>query len=773
MYFYTFQSFRQTPKMDEDIRPTRNALTKNCYGGSENSMQELGCGEIRKSLESLSLASVRLGDYLVVMKSDFDVFIDGEPYIALMLLWNQKSGVYKVKLWNQIIATGNNLTLEQLMQICKEYFWQGKPCIGFPIYIKEEHGHGQCVLSQTPVPRKISQDCRKFLSAHDDNYLCSECKSLSVSNMLKNVTVLVNDDETTVTDNEIGPGPNQEQEKDYLYTQDSTDDNYDTIESSVLQDKDVLKSDDKSLSKRIFKNLTSKECPWCNKTITWSGNTDSFEKHRTVCLLVLLKKNTKNHDSDTRLKHDPSESQVEDESEKYKRKCLDPVKEVSQGRNTKVNNSSEGAELSSKESSMNDQTYCQDCKKYFKSKACATLHKKFVHFWGIFHCPTCNEQVNFAEDLVHHMQQGAEHEKNQTPNCPACKKEFTVTNIAEHYKRCVVDEVAREKFAAIGEGMQPPKIQNIQTKYPKVTKHNSSKAHINVMTYCFDCERDLNSEATLTLHKKFVHFWGVFKCLECTEKFNFADHLIKHIENDNTHDNNIKIDCPECKVDLPFSEIAIHYKKCVVTEMQRTKYVSNNPELILSEPKFVPKNGERVICSLCGKSFKSMEILSRHNRIHLREQGAKVPETGSMPLYFNCEYCGKLFVSKTGVDKHTKIVHEGKSDNAVCETCGITFLTTDRLWRHNNMHHSNDDTYSCKYCNKRCSTRPWLARHIASKHEEPKYKCSDCGKLFWNKRKLDKHENEHKGVKPYSCVECGLSYTSKDGLSSHKAKKNH
>ena len=58
MYFYTFQSFRQTPKMDEDIRPTRNALTKNCYGGSENSMQELGCGEIRKSLESLSLASV-------------------------------------------------------------------------------------------------------------------------------------------------------------------------------------------------------------------------------------------------------------------------------------------------------------------------------------------------------------------------------------------------------------------------------------------------------------------------------------------------------------------------------------------------------------------------------------------------------------------------------------------------------------------------------------------------------------------------------------------
>ena len=43
-------------------------------------------------LESQSLSSFLFRDYLIVMRSDFDMTISDEPYIALMLFYHTKSG---------------------------------------------------------------------------------------------------------------------------------------------------------------------------------------------------------------------------------------------------------------------------------------------------------------------------------------------------------------------------------------------------------------------------------------------------------------------------------------------------------------------------------------------------------------------------------------------------------------------------------------------------------------------------------------------------------
>ena len=45
--------------------------------------------------------SVTFGDYLVVMRSDFDVTIEGEPYLALMLLYNTRDSKFMARIWNQ------------------------------------------------------------------------------------------------------------------------------------------------------------------------------------------------------------------------------------------------------------------------------------------------------------------------------------------------------------------------------------------------------------------------------------------------------------------------------------------------------------------------------------------------------------------------------------------------------------------------------------------------------------------------------------------------
>ena len=51
-----------------------------------------GADQAVKVLSSLSLTSVAVQDWLVVMSADFDVTISGEPHLVLMLLYNAKSG---------------------------------------------------------------------------------------------------------------------------------------------------------------------------------------------------------------------------------------------------------------------------------------------------------------------------------------------------------------------------------------------------------------------------------------------------------------------------------------------------------------------------------------------------------------------------------------------------------------------------------------------------------------------------------------------------------
>ena len=55
---------------------------------------------------------------------------------------------------------------------------------------------------------------------------------------------------------------------------------------------------------------------------------------------------------------------------------------------------------------------------------------------------------------------------------------------------------------------------------------------------CPFCETTLKSTSALHYHKKFVHFWGNFSCLQCDQKFNFAEEVTKHMEDrDELHEH--------------------------------------------------------------------------------------------------------------------------------------------------------------------------------------------------------------------------------------------
>ena len=54
----------------------------------------------------MSLTSITFGDFLVVMRSDFDVNIYGEPYHAITLLYNVDTRQYLARYVREDAETG-------------------------------------------------------------------------------------------------------------------------------------------------------------------------------------------------------------------------------------------------------------------------------------------------------------------------------------------------------------------------------------------------------------------------------------------------------------------------------------------------------------------------------------------------------------------------------------------------------------------------------------------------------------------------------------------
>ena len=123
--------------------------------------------EAQHVVSGLLLTSVMMGHFLVIMRSEFDVTLSGEPYIALMLLLDLKSGKYISRVWNQALETGSALGKGKLLDACKHTFCRGRPCLGHPV-------------GQKPFPRRMVATCKKVLGndAGADEATCQECSNI-------------------------------------------------------------------------------------------------------------------------------------------------------------------------------------------------------------------------------------------------------------------------------------------------------------------------------------------------------------------------------------------------------------------------------------------------------------------------------------------------------------------------------------------------------------------------------------------------------------------
>ena len=148
------------------------------FSDCNGSHLEFKWNEVLSALATLSLKYVALGDYIVVLNGQIDATIAGEPYLALQLWLNMKSGKVISRIWDETIAFEKVADVSQFTQACIAHF-QGRPCIGYPVK-DDENSFQSFVISQTPIPRKISRTCQKVLDTDISIKIksCKECLRL-------------------------------------------------------------------------------------------------------------------------------------------------------------------------------------------------------------------------------------------------------------------------------------------------------------------------------------------------------------------------------------------------------------------------------------------------------------------------------------------------------------------------------------------------------------------------------------------------------------------
>ena len=212
------------------------AREKRDYEESERRLQ-FDMTEAQDVFDRLSLTSVMLDDYLLVVRSSIDVTVGGEPYLALSLLLDTDTGQFFARAWNRTIMTGRALGKDDLSGVCDQLFNRGRPCMGCP---DEEGGDAArgFLASHCPYPRKISRLCEDLLGkgAGADASACPEC--LKLAEEAKELKAEVKEDLADVDHNVDG------EEMAFAHSEDDNEDGAETRhgKDEVKQSHQVTKS---------------------------------------------------------------------------------------------------------------------------------------------------------------------------------------------------------------------------------------------------------------------------------------------------------------------------------------------------------------------------------------------------------------------------------------------------------------------------------------------------------------------------------------------------
>ncbi|XP_053623416.1 zinc finger protein 502-like isoform X8 [Plodia interpunctella] len=296
-----------------------------------------------------------------------------------------------------------------------------------------------------------------------------------------------------------------------------------------------------------------------------------------------------------------------------------------------------------------------------------------------------------------------------------------------------------------------------------------------------------------TTVKPFYYQQANFKCFYCGEVFPEIHSVLKHTDCHVTPERScllkqylrkgkkiIKVDISDLKCRLceqKYSDLDDIRKHLIAAHNKEYNSAGNG----LMAYNLCP-NESMLSCHLCSKCFNTFFLLNRHMNEHFNV----VCETCGLGFMSHqrllnhrivhqngaheCVKCNETFTTKLKLRYHLYKKHEVTNAKILkplkCPRCLERFTEHYKKMTHLKIIHGITFSFECQVCKHVFQTRRALTEHTTKSHTH-KIQCDVCGKCFGTRSLLKMHLRGHTGERNFFCTVCQKAYMHERTLRQH------